>query len=285
MEYLILNNNVKMPKLGFGVYQVSKEECEKCVIDAIDVGYRLIDTAQAYFNEEQVGSAILKSGVSREEIFLTTKVWVENYGYDNTKKSVLKSMEKLQMDYLDLILLHQPFSDYYGTYRALEDLYKEGKVRAIGVSNFYPDRLADICAFNEVVPQVNQVEINPFNQQILAQKNMEKWKVQIESWAPFGEGRENMFNNEILAKIGEKYNKTVAQVILRWQMERNIVALAKTVRKERMIENFNIFDFNLSEEDMQTISLLDRGSSLFFNHQTPEAVDMFLQLMEARRNK
>lgn len=285
MEYLILNNNVKMPKLGFGVYQVSKEECEKCVIDAIDVGYRLIDTAQAYFNEEQVGSAILKSGVSREEIFLTTKVWVENYGYDNAKKSVLKSMEKLQMDYLDLILLHQPFSDYYGTYRALEDLYKEGKVRAIGVSNFYPDRLADICAFNEVVPQVNQVEINPFNQQILAQKNMEKWKVQIESWAPFGEGRENMFNNEILAKIGEKYNKTVAQVILRWQMERNIVALAKTVRKERMIENFNIFDFNLSEEDMQTISLLDRGSSLFFNHQTPEAVDMFLQLMEARRNK
>ena len=285
MEYVTLNNGVKMPILGYGVYQVSKEECERCVTDAISVGYRLIDTAQAYFNEEEVGNAILKCGISREEIFLTTKVWISNYGYEEAKKSVLQSMEKLQTNYLDLVLLHQPFNDYYGAYRALEYLYEEKKIRSIGVSNFYPDRLSDICLFNKVIPQVNQVETNPFNQQIDAQKNMIKNNVQIQSWAPFGEGRGDMFKNELLKKIGDKYNKSIAQVILRWLVQRDIVALAKSTHIERMKENFEIFDFKLSSEDLIEIIKLDTKNSLFFNHQTPEAVEFMAQLVEQRKGK
>ena len=282
MEYVTLNNGVKMPLLGYGVYQVTKEECEACVLDAIKVGYRLIDTAQSYFNEEAVGNAIEKCGVPREELFITTKVWISNYGYDKTRESVLNSMKKLKVDYLDLVLLHQPFADYYGAYHALEDLYKEGKLRAIGVSNFYPDRLSDICAFNEITPQINQVETNPFNQQIEAQENMIKNNVQIEAWAPFGEGRNDMFNNPVLKKIADKYQKSVAQVILRWLTQRGVVALAKSVNSNRMHENFTIFDFNLSDDDMNTIKELDNKNSLFFNHQDPNTVDMFVQFVKER---
>lgn len=282
MEYVTLNNGVKMPLLGYGVYQVTKEECEACVLDAIKVGYRLIDTAQSYFNEEAVGNAIEKCGVPREELFITTKVWISNYGYDKTRESVLNSMKKLKVDYLDLVLLHQPFGDYYGAYHALEDLYKEGKLRAIGVSNFYPDRLSDICAFNEITPQINQVETNPFNQQIEAQENMIKNNVQIEAWAPFGEGRNDMFNNPVLKKIADKYQKSVAQVILRWLTQRGVVALAKSVNPNRMQENFTIFDFKLSDDDMNTIKELDTKNSLFFNHQDPNTVDMFVQFVNQR---
>lgn len=285
MEYITLNNGVKMPLLGYGVYQVTKEECERCVLDAIKSGYRLIDTAQSYFNEEAVGNAIEKCGVPREELFITTKVWIDNYGYEKTRASVLNSMKKLKVDYLDLVLLHQPFSDYYGAYHALEDLYKEGKLKAIGVSNFYPDRLLDIAAFNEITPQVNQVEVNPLNQQIFAQENMIKNNVQIEAWAPFGEGRNNMFDNEVLKDISAKYGKSVAQVILRWLIQRGVVVLAKSTHVERMEENFNIFDFKLSEEDMETIKNLDTGKSLFFNHQEASTVDLFVKFVEQRRNK
>ena len=282
MEYVTLNNGVKMPLLGYGVYQVTKEECEACVLDAIKVGYRLIDTAQSYFNEEAVGNAIEKCGVPREELFITTKVWISNYGYDKTRESVLNSMKKLKVDYLDLVLLHQPFGDYYGAYHALEDLYKEGKLHAIGVSNFYPDRLSDICAFNEITPQINQVETNPFNQQIEAQENMIKNNVQIEAWAPFGEGRNDMFNNPVLKKIADKYQKSVAQIILRWLAQRGVVALAKSVNPNRMQENFTIFDFKLSDDDMNTIKELDTKNSLFFNHQDPNTVDMFVQFVNQR---
>lgn len=285
MEYMTLNNGVKIPKLGFGVFQISKENCENCVLDAIKVGYRHIDTAQSYFNEEEVGNAISKCGLPRKELFITTKVWIDNYGYEKTKKSVSKSMEKLKVDYLDLVLLHQPFSDYYGAYRALQDLYKDGKIRAIGVSNFAPDRLADIAAFNEIVPQVNQVEVNPLNQQISAQENMIKRQVQMEAWAPFGEGKNNMFNNPILLSIAKKYQKTAAQVILRWLMQRNIVALAKSTHIERMKENIEIFDFALSRKDMEMILKLDTKESLFFNHQTPETVDRFVSMIEQRKGK
>lgn len=284
MEYITLNNGVKMPLLGYGVYQIAKEECEACVLDAIKVGYRLIDTAQSYFNEEAVGNAIEKCGVPREELFITTKVWISNYGYDKTRESVLNSMKKLKVDYLDLVLLHQPFGDYYGAYHALEDLYKEGKLRAIGVSNFYPDRLSDICAFNEITPQINQVETNPFNQQIEAQENMIKNNVQIEAWAPFGEGRNDMFNNPILKEIANKYKKSVAQVILRWLTQRGVVALAKSVNLNRMKENFSIFDFNLSDDDMNAIKDLDTKNSLFFNHQDPNTVDMFVEFIKQRAN-
>lgn len=282
MEYVTLNNRVKMPKLGFGVFQIAKEDCERCVLDAIEVGYRHIDTAQSYRNEE-VGNAIMKCGVPREELFITTKVWIDNYGYEKAKHSVLDSMKKLKTEYLDLVLLHQPFGDYYGAYRALQELYKEGKIRAIGVSNFYPDRLADMVAFNEIVPQVNQVETNPLHQQIDAQANMVKRNVQMEVWAPFGEGRNHMFSNPVLLAIGEKYGKSVAQVILRWLMQRNIVALAKSTHIERMKENLDIFDFKLSEQDMASISKLDAKESLFFDHQTPEAVDMFVSMIGERR--
>lgn len=285
MEYVTLNNGVKIPKLGFGVFQIAKEDCERCVLDAIKVGYRHIDTAQAYFNEEEVGNAISKCGMPREDLFITTKVWIDNYGYEEAKKSVLKSMEKLKVDYLDLVLLHQPFSDYYGAYRALQELYKEGKIRAIGVSNFAPDRLADMVAFNEISPQVNQVEVNPLNQQIPAQENMVKRHVQMEAWAPFGEGKNNMFHNPVLLDIAEKYQKSTAQVILRWLMQRDIVALAKSTHIERMKENIEIFDFVLSDEDMKKIAELDMKESLFFNHQTPETVDMFVGMVSDRKGK
>lgn len=279
MEYITLNNGVKMPKAGFGVFQVNDlKQCEQAVLDAIEVGYRLIDTAQAYGNEEAVGNAIKKSGVLREELFITTKVWVTNYGYEKTKASVEESLKKMQLDYLDLVLLHQPFNDYYGAYRALVDLYKEGKIKAVGVSNFYPDRLVDLSIFNEVKPAINQVEVNVFHQQIDAQKYNEKYGVQLEAWAPFAEGRNNMFSNPELKGIGDKYGKSVAQVILRWLLQRGIVSLAKSVKKERMAENINIFDFELSDEDMKVISELDKKESSFFSHYDPAAVEMIAGL-------
>ena len=284
MEYVTLYNGVKMPQLGYGVYQVTREECERCVLDALEVGYRSLDTAQSYFNEEQVGNAIAKSGVPREEIFLTTKVWIEHYGYEQAKQSVLESMEKLQTSYLDLILLHQPFSDYYGAYRALGELYKEGKVRAIGVSNFYPDRLVDIASFAEIRPMVNQVETHPYNQQTLAKEYMDKYQVQIEAWAPFGEGRGGLFENPVLSAIGKKYGKTTAQVMLRWHLQRGVVVIPKSTHKERMEENFHVFDFALNEEDMQAIAALDKAESSFFSHYDPAMVEWFVKMVEERKN-
>lgn len=278
MEYVKLYNGVEMPILGYGVYQVTKDECERCVLDALSVGYRHIDTAQSYFNEEEVGSAIKKSGIKREEIFLTTKVWIDNYGYENCKKSIAVSLAKLQTDYIDLVLLHQPFADYYGAYRALEDLYNQGKIKAIGVSNFYPDRLVDIASFTKIKPMVNQVEIHPFNQQTEAQKWMDKFGVQIEGWAPFGDGRGNMFTNETLQKIGDKYAKSVAQVILRWQIQRGIVTIPKSVHIERMKENLEVFDFKLSQEDMTSIATLDKKESSFFSHQDPTIAEWFASM-------
>ena len=284
MQYVTLSNGVKMPQLGYGVYQVDKEECERCVLDALKVGYRHIDTAQSYFNEEEVGNAIAKSGVPREQIFLTTKVWVEHYGYDETRKSVLESMRKLKTNYIDLVLLHQPFSDYYGAWRALEDLYAEGVIKAIGVSNFYPDRLVDICSFARIKPMVNQVETHPHNQQIEAHEWMKKYGVQHEAWAPFGEGRGGMFEEPLLVEIGKKYGKTAAQVILRWDMQRNVVAIPKSTHIERMEQNFDIFDFELSEEDMAKIATLDKKQSSFFSHCDPKMVEWFAQMVEQRKH-
>ena len=284
MEYVTLNNGVKMPILGFGVYQIPKEDTKRCVLDAIKTGYRAIDTAQSYFNESEVGDAIKECGIPREELFITTKVWIDNYGYEKCKKSVEESLKKLKTNYIDLVLLHQPFSDYYGAYRALEDLYHEGKIKAIGVSNFYPDRLADICLFErDVIPAVNQVETNPFNQQIKAQENMEKYGVKIEAWAPFGEGKSGMFTNETLVNIGKKYNKSAAQVILRWLIQRGVIIACKSTHIERMEENFNVFDFELSKEDMEAIKKLDSSSSLFFNHQDPNMVEWFDSMVKQRR--
>lgn len=284
MQYVTLSNGVKMPKLGYGVYQIDKEECERCVLDALKVGYRHIDTAQSYFNEEEVGNAIAKSGIPREQIFLTTKVWVENYGYDETRKSVLESMRKLKTNYIDLVLLHQPFSDYYGAWRALEDLYAEGVIKAIGMSNFYPDRLVDICSFARIKPMVNQVETHPHNQQIEAHEWMKKYGVQHEAWAPFGEGRGGMFEEPLLVEIGKKYGKTAAQVILRWDMQRNVVAIPKSTHIERMEQNFDIFDFELSEEDMAKIATLDKKQSSFFSHYDPKMVEWFAQMVEQRKH-
>ncbi len=285
MEYITLNNGVKMPILGYGVYQISKEACERCVSDALSVGYRAIDTAQSYFNEEQVGNAIAKSGVAREDIFLTTKVWVEHYGYKEAKKSVLQSMKKLQTDYLDLVLLHQPFADYYGAYRALEDLYDEGKLRAIGVSNFYPDRLVDIASFSRIKPMINQVETHPLHQQKEAKKWMRKYDIQIEAWAPFGEGRGGLFENPVLAEIAEKYQKTTAQVMLRWHIQCNTIVIPKSTHKERMAENLQVFDFTLSEDDMKLIAALDQKQSVFFSHQDPAMVEWFVKMVEERKGK
>jgi len=285
MDDVTLNNGVRMPLLGYGVYQIPAAETERCVLDALSTGYRLIDTAQAYFNEEGVGHALARSGVPRAELFVTTKVWVDHYGYEKTRASVLRSMEKLRLDYLDLVLLHQPFSDYYGSYRALEALYREGALKSIGVSNFYPDRLSDLCAFNDIVPQVNQVETNPLNQQIDAQKNMQKNGVQIEAWAPFGEGRHDMFSQPALAAIGARHGKSVAQVILRWLVQRGVVALAKSTRVERMKENFEIFDFALTAPEMDQIQALDTKTSLFFSHQDASTVDFFVELIRKRRQQ
>lgn len=278
MEYVTLNNGVKMPVLGYGVYQVDPAECERCVLDAISVGYRSIDTAQAYYNEEGVGNAIVKCGVPREELFITTKVWISNAGYEKAKVSIEESLKKLQTDYIDLLLIHQPFNDYYGTYRAMTEAYKEGKIRAIGVSNFYPDRLIDMCQFNEVVPAVNQVETHPFNQQTKAKEIMKKYGVQIESWGPFAEGRKDMFNNAVLKSIGAKYQKSVAQVILRFLIQNGVVVIPKSTHKERMIENFNVFDFTLDEGDMKQIAALDDAESAFFSHYDPDTVEFLTGL-------
>ena len=285
MEYVQLNNGLKMPILGYGVYQVTKDECERCVLDALKTGYRLIDTAQSYFNEEEVGNAIVKSGVPREEIFLTTKVWVEHYGYEETKKSVYESMRKLQTEYIDLMLLHQPFSDYNGAYRALEELYTEGILKAIGVSNFYPDRLVDIANFADIVPMVNQVETHVLNQQTEAKKWMDKYEVQIEAWAPFGEGRGGIFENPVLTAIGEKYGKTPAQVMLRWNIQRGVVVLPKSTHIERMEQNFNVFDFTLNGEDMAAIAALDTQTSSFFSHYDPAMVEWFAKMVEERKHQ
>ena len=279
MEYKTLNNGVKMPVVGFGVFQVKdEEECKRVVLDAIDVGYRLIDTAQSYGNEEAVGKAIQETSVPRDELFITTKVWISNYGYEKAKASVEESLKKMQLDYFDLVLLHQPFKDYHGAYRALIDLYKEGKIKAIGVSNFYPDRLVDLALDTEVVPAVNQVEVNPFHQQDTALIYNTKYGVQLEAWAPFAEGKNGIFTNETLVEIGNKYHKSVGQVILRWLVQKGIVPLAKTVRKERMQENLNIFDFELSEEDMQTIATLNKDTSSFFSHYDSATVEMICGL-------
>lgn len=282
---VILNNGVKMPILGFGVYQIPKEDTKQAVLEALKVGYRHIDTAQSFFNEAEVGEAISESGIPREEIFLTTKIWIDNYGYEKAKASIDESLRKLKTDYVDLFLLHQPFSDYYGAYRALEDAYKAGKARAIGVSNFYPDRLSDIVAFTEIKPQVNQVETHPFNQQIEAQENMIKNNVQLESWASFAEGRNNIFTNPVLMDIAKKYNRSTAQVMIRWQVQRGIVCLTKSVKPERMAENFDVMNFELSADDMARIQSLDTKTSLFFSHQDPATVDFFINLVKERRNK
>ena len=285
MEYVKLNNGVKMPILGFGVYQIPQSETKQAVLDAIKTGYRLIDKAQSYFNEKEVGDAIKECGVKREELFITSKVWIDNYGYENCRKSVEESLKKLQTNYIDLMLLHQPFADYYGAYRALEDLYHEGKIRAIGVSNFYPDRLADICLFGrKVIPAVNQIETNPINQRTYDQEVMEKYGVKQEAWAPFGEGRNNMFTNPTLVEIGKKYNKSAAQVILRWLIQRGVIVVCKSTHLERIQENFNVFDFKLSKDDMDKIKALDTGDSLFFNHQDPKMVEWFDQIVMVRRN-
>ena len=252
MEYKTLNNGVEMPVLGYGVFQITDlEECERCVSDAIEVGYRLFDTAQAYGNEEAVGRAIAKSDVPREEFFITTKVWISNAGYEKAKASIEESLDKLQLDYLDLLLIHQPFNDYYGTYRAMEEAYKEGKIKAIGVSNFYPDRLIDLAKFNEVVPAVNQVETHVFNQQHQAHEIMEKYEVQHQAWAPFAEGRKDFFENETLNQIGKKHGKTAAQVALRFLIQNDVIVIPKTTHQERMVENFNVFDFSLSNDELE----------------------------------
>lgn len=276
MEYVTLNNGVKMPILGYGVYQVGPDECERCVLDAISVGYRSIDTAQAYFNEVGVGEAISKCGVPREELFLTTKVWITNGGYEKAKASIDQSLENLKTDYIDLLLIHQPFNDYYGTYRAMEEAYKEGKVRAIGVSNFYPDRLIDLCNFVEVVPAVNQVETHVFQQQKQARTFMDKYGVQHESWGPFAEGRKDFFTNPVLNEIGAAHHKTAAQVALRYLIEGGVVVIPKSTHKERMEENFQVFDFSLTEEEKERISALDEGQSLFFSHYDPMVVEMLV---------
>ena len=273
MQRVKLNNGVEMPILGFGVFQVKDlEECERSVLNAIATGYRLIDTAASYENEEAVGKAIKRSGVRREDLFITTKLWIQSNGYEGTKKAFENSLKRLQLDYLDLYLMHQPFGDVYGEWRAMQDLYKEGRVRAIGVSNFHPDRLIDLIIHNEIVPAVNQIETHPFHQQIKTQKFLQEHNVQIESWGPFAEGKNNIFHNELLLSIGKKYNKSIAQVILRWLTQRGVIAIPKSVRKERMEENFNIFDFELSAEDMEAIKTLDTKTSSFFDHRDPAMV-------------
>lgn len=283
MDYVTLSNGVAMPILGYGVYQVTPQEFERCVLDALSVGYRSLDTAQSYYNEEQVGSAVRKSGVPRNEIFLTTKVWLENYGYDAARSSVLASMDRLQTDYLDLVLLHQPFADYYGAYRALEDLYTEGRIRAIGVSNFSSDRLVDLASFARIAPMVNQVEMHPYHQQTEAKGWMDKYHVQAEAWAPFGEGRGGLFHDPVLEAIGQKYGKSSAQVILRWHLQRGVVVIPKSTHIERMRQNLDVFDFTLCQEDMDAIAALDKKSSAFFSHQDPNVVEWFVKMVDVRR--
>ncbi len=273
MKTVKLNNGVEMPLLGFGVFQIpDPDECENSVLNAIETGYRLIDTAASYMNESAVGDAIKKSGVARDELFITTKLWVQDNGYEKTMKAFDKSLNKLQLDYLDLYLIHQPYGDVHGSWRAMEELYTNGRVRAIGVSNFHPDRVMDIITFNKVVPAVNQIETHPFNQQIETQKFLTDNKVQIESWGPFAEGKNNIFSNELLVSIAGKHRKSVAQVILRWLLQRGVVAIPKSVKKERITENFNVFDFELSAVDMESITTMDMKTSSFFDHRNPEII-------------
>lgn len=276
MKTVTLNNGVVMPQIGYGVYQVSPAECERCVSDALSVGYRMIDTAQAYHNEEGVGAAVKKSGIARDELFLVSKVWISNYGFDKAKASIDESLRKLGTDYIDLMLLHQPFCDRYGAYRALEAAYKEGKVRAIGVSNFYPDHFIDLASNVEIVPAVNQVETHVFDQQIEAQKYMKEFGTHMMAWAPLAEGRNNFFTNSVLENIGKKYGKSVAQVALRWLIQRDVIIIPKSVHVERMQQNLDIFDFELSQDDMAAIAGLDTKQSLFFDHHAPEVVKMFM---------
>ena len=273
MQTVKLNNGVEMPILGFGVFQITDlTECERSVVDAIQIGYRHIDTAASYLNEEAVGRGIKRSGVIREELFITTKLWIQRNGYEGTKRAFEDSLKRLELDYIDLYLIHQPFGDVYGEWRAMEELYQQGKARAIGVSNFLPDRIMDLMTYNKVTPAVNQIEVNPFHQQIDTQKFLQDNNVQVEAWAPFAEGRNNIFQNELLLSIAAKYKKSVAQVILRWLSQRGIVVLSKSVRKERMIENISVLDFELSTEDMTTITTLDTRTSSFFDHRDPEIV-------------
>jgi diketogulonate reductase-like aldo/keto reductase len=282
MQKVVLNNGLEMPLLGFGVFQMADlEECERSVTDAIQAGYRLIDTAASYENEEAVGRGVKRSGVARQELFITTKLWLADAGYERTKRAFDRSLARLGLDYLDLYLIHQPYGDVYGSWRAMEELYRQGRAKAIGVSNFYPDRLIDLILNNEVLPAVDQIETHPFHQQIDAQGILRENKVQHESWGPFAEGRNNIFQNDLLLSIAGKYGKSVAQVILRWLTQRGIVAIPKSVRKERIVENFSIFDFQLSAEDMQAIAALDTGKSAFFDHRDPAVVK---RLGTAKRN-
>ncbi len=279
MDYVTLNNGVKMPQLGYGVYQTPPEDTERCVLEAIEVGYRSIDTAQAYGNEEGVGNAIQKCGLPREDLFITTKIWISNAGYENAKASIAESLRKLQTDYIDLLLIHQPFGDYYGTYRAMEEAYRAGKVRAIGVSNFYPDRYLDLAHFAEIKPAVNQVETHVFQQQKIAKEYLKKNGTQIMSWGPFAEGKNDYFNNPVLKDIAAAHGKSAAQVALRFLLQSDVVLIPKSVHKERMEENFNVFDFTLTDEEMARIEALDTGKSLFFSHYDPQTVEWFMSIV------
>ena len=277
MKSTKLNNGIEMPILGFGVYQIDEKQCQQAVLDAIDVGYRLIDTATAYQNERQVGNAIKVSGIDRKDLFITSKLWLNRASYEGAKIQFEQSLNLLQLDYIDLYLIHQPFGDIHGAWHAMEELYEQGKIRAIGVSNFSPDRLADLMAFNKIKPAVNQIEVNPFNQQLQAAPWMQSKTIQPEAWAPFAEGKNDIFNHPILTAIGQKYNKSVGQIILRWLIQRQIVSLAKSVRKERMMENFNLFDFQLSDKDMIDITAIDTATSAFFSHSDPAIVEWLTQ--------
>lgn len=276
MEFVTLNNGIRMPKLGYGVFQVNNDECERCVLDAIKTGYRLIDTAQSYGNEANVGNAVQNCGIPREKLFLTTKIWINNAGYTKAKASIKESLNNLKCEYIDLMLIHQPFGDYYGTYRAMEEAYDAGKLRAIGVSNFYPDRFIDLCEFVRVTPSVNQIETHVFHQQKTSREFMRKYGTQHESWGPFAEGKNNFFSNHTLLEIGQKHRKTVAQVALRFLMQNDVIAIPKTTSKERMKQNFNIFDFSLDEEDMQRLELMDTKKTLFFSHYDPLTVERLI---------
>jgi 2,5-diketo-D-gluconate reductase A len=276
MQYVKLRNGLQMPQLGYGVYQVSPDEAERCVSEALSVGYRMIDTAQAYHNEEGVGAAVSKSGLKREDVFIVSKVWISNYGYERAKASIDASLERLQIDYLDLMLLHQPFCDRYGAYRALEEAYKEGKLKAIGVSNFFPDHFIDLASNVEIPPMVNQVETHVFDQEVQPQKYMEEFGCQIMAWAPLAEGRNGLFSHPVLTEIGKAHGKSVAQVALRFLLQRGVVIIPKSTHKERMVENLNIFDFQLSDDEMQEIGKLDTGRSLFFDHHDGEVTKMFM---------
>lgn len=279
MDYVTLNNGIKMPQLGYGVYQTPPEDTERCVLEAIEVGYRSIDTAQAYGNEEGVGNAIQKCGLPREDLFITTKIWISNAGYEKAKASIEESLRKLQTDYIDLLLIHQPFGDYYGTYRAMEEAYRAGKVRAIGVSNFYPDRYLDLAHFAEIKPAVNQVETHVFQQQKIAKEYLEKNGTQIMSWGPFAEGKNDYFNNPVLKAVAAAHGKSAAQVALRFLLQSDVVLIPKSVHKERMEENFNVFDFALTDEEMARIEALDTGKSLFFSHYDPQTVEWFMSIV------